>query len=71
MYQKLCTEFYDNDKPFASQQEVHFYEKFVLNHHLLHSQHVLDFIAKQKRPDELIRLNHNVLFSTTLPESIE
>lgn len=35
MYQKLCTEFYDNDKPLASAQEVDFYGKFFTREQLL------------------------------------
>jgi hypothetical protein len=46
-----------------------FYEKFLLNNHLFHPQHVLDHIENQKRQDELIRFNHNVSFDMTMVES--
>lgn len=35
MYQKLCTEFYDNDKPLATEQEVDFYEQFFTKDQLI------------------------------------
>ncbi len=35
MYQKLCTEFYDNDKPFATKQEVDFYGQFFAKDQLI------------------------------------
>lgn len=37
MYQKLCTEFYDNDKPLASKEEVDFYRQFFTK-----DQHILE-----------------------------
>ncbi len=47
-----------------------FYENFLVDHHLLHSQHVFDYIANQKRKDELMEFNHDVSFSKTLVQSI-
>ncbi|CAF2879329.1 unnamed protein product [Rotaria sp. Silwood2] len=41
-----------------------FYEQFLLNQHLLHSQHVLDYIANEKRKNELIGSNHDIPFGT-------
>ncbi|MFI4937924.1 MAG: class I SAM-dependent methyltransferase, partial [Candidatus Berkiellales bacterium] len=35
MYQKLCTEFYDNDKPLATAQEVNFYSQFFTKNQLI------------------------------------
>jgi len=35
MYQKLCTEFYDNDKPLANKQEVDFYGQFFNKEQLI------------------------------------
>lgn len=35
MYKKLCTEFYDNDKPFANSIEVTFYKDYIKRDHLV------------------------------------
>lgn len=45
-------------------------EKYLLSHRLLHSQHVLDYIANQKRKDALIESGHDISFNTTLFEPI-
>jgi hypothetical protein len=34
-----------------------FYENFLVDHHLLHSKHVLDYIANQKRRSSM--MNHH------------
>ncbi|CAM4944724.1 unnamed protein product [Rotaria socialis] len=47
------------------------YETFLLNHRRLHSQHILDYIANQKRKEELIELHENVLFSTVLLKYVD
>ncbi|CAF1162198.1 unnamed protein product [Rotaria magnacalcarata] len=43
-----------------------FYDTFLLKDRCLHFQHVLDYIANQKRKEELIELHESVLFSTVL-----
>ncbi len=35
MYQSLCTEFYDNDKPLADQREITFYQQYFTQDQLL------------------------------------
>ncbi|CAF1208994.1 unnamed protein product [Rotaria magnacalcarata] len=47
-----------------------FYEQFLLNQHLLHSQHVLDYIANEKLKNELIGSNHDISFDTAVMEPI-
>ncbi|CAF1156566.1 unnamed protein product [Rotaria sordida] len=46
-----------------------FYENFLLNHHHLHLQHVLDYIENQKHQDEFMQFNHNVPCDIVLVES--
>ncbi|CAF1456495.1 unnamed protein product [Rotaria sordida] len=53
-----------------SAEDSPFYEKFLRNHSLLHSQHVLDYIANQKRKNALTEFRHDVSFSSALQESI-
>jgi hypothetical protein len=46
-----------------------FYEKFSLNHRLLHSQHVLDYVANKKRQEELRWINHKASCDMIVVES--
>ncbi|CAF3770109.1 unnamed protein product [Rotaria sp. Silwood1] len=53
-----------------SAEDSPFCETFLLNHYLLHPQHVLDYVANQKHKDALTEFRHDVSFSSTLHESI-
>ncbi|CAF1398239.1 unnamed protein product, partial [Rotaria sordida] len=53
-----------------SAEDSSFYETFLLNHYLLHPQHVLDYIANQTHKDALTEFRHDVSFSSTLHEPI-
>ena len=52
-----------------SAEDGPFYENFLLNHRLLHSQHVLDYIANQKSQQNLIRFGHKGSYEMIIVES--
>jgi hypothetical protein len=52
-----------------SAEDGPFYEKFVETRHVLHPQHVLDCLAKQKH--ELIQSNHAAPFDTSFIDSVQ
>jgi len=47
-----------------------FYKQFLLNHHILHSQHVLDYIAYQKSQEQLMLFKHKVSCDMIVVESV-
>jgi hypothetical protein len=53
-----------------SAEDGPFFENILLNHRFLHSQHVLDYVANQKRQDDLLRFNHNLTFGVDIIEAI-
>ena len=52
-----------------SAEDGPFYEKFLLNHGRLHSQHVLDYIANRKSQDKFIRFGYKDSYDMVMMES--
>jgi len=48
-----------------------FLENYLVNHHLLHPQQVLDYIANQDRKHELMQFSHNNPVNMDLVESVD
>ncbi len=51
-----------------SAEDGPFYENFLLNHHLFHPQHVLDYITNWKCQERLVEFNHDESFRMIITE---